>query len=367
MRDLISRHLFSPLQGMSHATWRALRRRHRFAIDRRYWPRAAFQSAVSLANRGVEAREERAFGSRIDATAVLPPLFILGHWRHGTTHLHNLLALDPRFRVPTLYQTLYPRTFLTTESFVPRIGSVLLIRKRPHDNVALSFDVPNEDELALCVDCGLSPYLSWAFPRDAGLYDRYLTFQDATGDERARWESSLLRFLKKLTLRQPRPIVLKSPPHTARIPLLLGLFPEARFVHIRRDPSAVFRSTQHMYATTMAYWQLQRPACPGFDNRIIATYRTMYEAFYDHWPSIPAGHSCELAYEELVRDPAGQVERIYNALGLSGFDAVRPRLLDYVQSIGGYQTNRHPELPEPVRERLRAEWSRTFEAWGYSC
>ena len=46
--------------------------------------------------------------------------------------------------------------------------------------MALDFGVPNEDELALCVDTGLSPYLGWAFPRQADFYDRFLTFGDAT-------------------------------------------------------------------------------------------------------------------------------------------------------------------------------------------
>ena len=73
---------------------------------------------------------------------------------------------------------------------------------------------------------------------------------------------SLVRFLAKLSTDYNRPLVLKSPPHTGRIRLLLELFPDARFVHIRRDPYTVFRSTRHMYATTMRFWQLQVPRVP---------------------------------------------------------------------------------------------------------
>jgi hypothetical protein len=171
--------------------------------------------------------------------------------------------------------------------------------------------------------------------------------------------------LKKLTLVYDRPLVLKSPPHTARIGLLLGLFPEARFVHIRRDPYVVFRSTEHMYATTMRYWQLQRPPSAGFHDRIIVHYRAMYDAFFDQWPSIPAGRSCEVAYEGLVRDPIGQVGNIYEALGLDGFDVVRPRLHDYLVALTGFRKNEHPELPAPIRRRISGEWRRCFEEWGY--
>jgi omega-hydroxy-beta-dihydromenaquinone-9 sulfotransferase len=144
------------------------------------------------------------------------------------------------------------------------------MRERPHDHVALDFGVPNEDEIALVNDSGLSPYLAWAFPRNAAFYDRFLTLREATGEEVSAWEASLLRFLKKLSYRYGRPLVLKSPPHTARIRLLLGLFPEARFFHIRRDPFEVCRSTRHMIATTMRYWRLQAP--PGDEKESVRSY-----------------------------------------------------------------------------------------------
>ncbi len=332
MRDFLSRNLFSPLQGMTFAGWWSLLRHNHFDIDPPYWPRALFQTAISPLNEGLALCEENAYGRKADATAIKPPVFILGHFRSGTTHLHNLLAQDPRLTYPTLYQTLYPRTFLTTEAVIPHLGGFLLLRKRPHDDVVLNFDVPNEDEIALCVDTGLSPYLGWVFPGPAVVYDRFWSFATATGDERSRWQGSLLRFLKKLTLKHDRPIVLKSPPHTARIGLLLDLFPSARFVHIRRDPYQVFRSTRHMYATTMRYWQLQRSMCAGLDDRIIAVYRALYDAFFDQRPLIPEGQFCEIGYEELVRDPTGQVEFVYDALRLPGFDTVRPRIEDYLGS-----------------------------------
>ena len=375
MREFLSRHLFSPLQGMTWRTWWSLLRENRFAIDPPYWPRASFQSALSPWNEAFAIQEERAYGRKIDAAEVGPPLFILGHFRSGTTHLHNLLALDPRFTYPTLYQTLYPRTFLTTESIIPRLGAFLLQEKRPHDDVAIDFGVPNEDELALCIDTGLSPYLAWVFPRHAEVYDRFWTFREATEDERARWRASLLRFLKAVTLRNDRPIVLKSPPHTARVALLREMFPDARFVHIRRDPYDVFRSTRHMVATTMRYWRLQRPASHADadpdageddDTRILRIYREMYDAYFDQRPEIPTGHLCEVAYEDLVRDPTGQVASLYDALGLPGFDSVRPRLDAYLGSISGYRKNAATELSGPDRARVAREWRRCFEAWGYA-
>lgn len=365
IRHMASRHVFSPLQGMTYGVWRSLAQEEEHDIDPPYRARAAFQAATALLNSAVTRVEARRFEAATPAAHVMPPLFILGHFRHGTTHLHNLLALDPRGAAPTLYQTLYPRTFLTTEALVPRLGSVLLLRTRPHDGVALNFGVPNEDELALCNDSAISPYLAWAFPRRAKHYDRFLTFRDATEDELGRWRASLLRFYGKLTQRYGRPLVLKAPPHTARVRLLLELFPDARFVHIRRDPYAVFRSTRHMYATTMAYWQFQRMTAGGHDDRILRVYREMYGAYFEQRGLIPAGRICEIRYEDLDRDPIGQVESIYSALSLGDFEAIRPRLQAYVASLGGYARNRHDELSEPDRRRVAAAWGRCFDEWGY--
>jgi hypothetical protein len=186
MRDFLSRNLFSPLQGMGRETWRSLLRQEGHAVDPPYRARAAFQSALAVLNSALAAAEDRRHGPAVETARVHPPLFILGHWRHGTTHLHNVLAHDPQFAYATLYQTLYPRTFLTTERVVPRLGGPLLLRKRPHDDVALDFGVPNEDELAVLNDAGLSPYLAWCFPRRAEAHDRLLTFRGATEGERDR-------------------------------------------------------------------------------------------------------------------------------------------------------------------------------------
>ena len=127
LKDFIARHVFHPLQGMALGEWWALLRRHRFAIDPRHSPRALVQTAVSASN-SVNARIERGrFGRRIDATQVQAPLFILGHYRSGTTHLHNLLALDPQFAAPTFFQVLNPHTFLTTERFAAPVADTLVV------------------------------------------------------------------------------------------------------------------------------------------------------------------------------------------------------------------------------------------------
>jgi LPS sulfotransferase NodH len=365
LKDFIARHVFHPLQGMALGDWWALLRRHHFAIDLRHLPRALVQTAVSASN-SVGARMERwRYADRIEAARVEAPLFILGHYRSGTTHLHNLLALDPQFAAPTFFQALNPHTFLTTERFAAPVADRLIVRRRHQDEMALGAGVPSEDEFASCAMTGLSPYMAWCFPEDGADYDRYLTFRDAHESEVVRWGHALTTFLKKLTVRYARPLVLKSPPHTARIRLLLGLFPDARFVHIRRDPYVVFRSTRHMIRAGQRLYHLRGGPIQDSDDRIISVYAEMYDTYFEERGLIPEGRLCEVGFEDLEHDPVGVVCSVYEALGLSDFEDVRPRLEGYLGSIAGYRKNRHDELPEPLRRRIADEWGRSFDEWGY--
>jgi omega-hydroxy-beta-dihydromenaquinone-9 sulfotransferase len=212
---------------------------------------------------------------------------------------------------------------------------------------------------------GLSPYMGWCFPGDGVDYDRFMTFRGVPDEEVARWEHALTTFLKKLTVRFGRPIILKSPPHTARIRLLLRLFPDARFVNIHRNPYDVFRSARHTIRVAQPLYHLREGPLQDGDDLIISVYTEMYDAYFEERGLIPQGRLCDVSYENLEREPIGVMQSIYQALGLPGFEDLGPRLEDYLGTIDGYQKNRHDELPEPVRARIAHDWGRSFDEWGY--
>jgi len=225
--------------------------------------------------------------------------------------------------------------------------------------------VPFEDEFATCGTLR-SPFLGWVFPQAASEYDRYLTFRGVSEEEVAEWAAALVLFYKKLTLRYDRPLLLKSPPHTGRIRLLLAMFPEARFVHIRRDPYAVFQSTRRQNLVSLRTMGLQHADGSQLDAHIIRTYRTMYEAFFEECELIPSGHFCEISFEDLEKNPRLQVGQVYERLGLPGFDAMQSSLQRYVDSTAGYRKNAYPDLPSPLREEIAQAWQLTFDRWGYT-
>jgi hypothetical protein len=357
------------LAGISAGDWWRLLRQNRFAVDGVYWHRAAFITLTSLMNSFYRRVEESRFNAAVARTPIAgPPLFILGHWRSGTTHLHNLIALDTRqFAFANTYQVVNPHTFLCSEALNTRLFSGLLPDKRPMDNMALGFSTPQEDEFAYLLATFRSLYLGATFSRRQDHYERYLTFRDVPQEEIDEWKRAFLWFARKLTLKHGRALVLKSPPHTARIRLLLEMFPDARFVHIHREPYSVFQSFQHYFDTAMWYTYLQRPELEHTNERIISRYTVMYDAFFEDRRLIPSGQYVEMCFEELERDPIAQLRMLYEALGLSGYATVEPEVTRYVGTIRSYEKNRFPALPAALRDRIAAAWARSFHEWGYPC
>jgi hypothetical protein len=352
--------------GILFGNWLRLLSDNAFDVSLRHAPRAGVVTLLSLIVSAFRRVEDLRFARRVEAAEVPPPLFILGHWRSGTTHLHNLLALDPRLAYLNLFQAFHPHTFLAAERWIRPLGSALLPATRPQDDMPWHFDSPLEDEVALAVATGLSPYLSWAFPHRAAHYERYLTFRSAPASDVARWKAAFAWLARKLACRYGgRPLVLKSPPHTARIRLLLDLFPGARFLHIHRHPHQVYRSTCHTHRRLAAFLQMQEFKPGWIEGRVLRQYREMHEAFFEERALVPAGRFHELRFDRLEKDPLGQLRLAYERLGLPDFAAVGGAVRDYLGSVAGYRKNTYPPLPARLRGVLRDAWGRCFEEWGY--
>lgn len=364
LRVVLANRVFTLLYGISLDEWVRLVWRHRFQIDARYWPRGIFMTGSSLLTSIFKAYEDRTYGAQLTNVKVEAPVFVLGHWRSGTTHLHNLLAVDERFAYPNVWQALNPHTFLSTERYANKVAFAFP-KTRIMDNVRFGTGVPFEDEFAIC-GTAHSPFWSWVLPRSADHYDRYLTFRDVSPAEVAAWKTALLRFYKKLTLKSGRPLLLKSPPHTARVKLLLGMFPDARFVHIHRNPYDVFRSTKRQVEVMANATRLQNPDWTHADARIIQRYKELYDVFFEERALIPPGQFHEVGYEQLEEDPIGTVKGIYEALALPPFDVVQPALERYTASIATYRKNTHADLPAALRSTLEHTWQRSFAEWGYA-
>lgn len=179
----------------------------------------------------------------------------------------------------------------------------------------------------------------------------------------------MLEFVRKMTVKHGKPVIMKSPFNTGRIRYLLELFPGAKFVNIHRHPFDVFKSSIHTVNKVLPPFTLQRrprDSDQQIHDGIISMYREVTDAFFDERALIPEGHFIEIGYAELVADRMGGLRKIYEHLGLPDFGAVEPKVRAYLESLGDFKKNKFNDLDEAVKARLTKEWSRAFEQWGYA-
>jgi hypothetical protein len=352
--------------GCDFFTWMRLLAGNRFAVHWSCWYVAVIITFVSLFHTILRWIQAAWYGNAIKRLALPePPIFIVGHWRTGTTLLHELLILDPRHSYPTTYECFEPNHFLLTEWLITRWLRFLLPSRRPMDNMAVGWDRPQEDEFALCMMGQPSPYLTTAFPNRPALYPESLSLEGLSPRRLASWKRTFLHFIKCVTWKNlGKRLVLKSPTHSCRIRVLRDLFPGARFVHIVRDPTVVFPSTINLWKSLYQTHGLQRPTFAGLEEEVFSTFTYLYEKLEEGKALLDPAHFYELRYEDLVHDPVAQMRQLYTQLGLGGFENVLPRLQRYVAEHAGYKTNRYERSPQ-LRAEIARRWGDVIRRYGY--
>jgi hypothetical protein len=192
--------------------------------------------------------DKRRFGKSLESITNIPaPVFIIGHWRTGTTLLHKLMSLDPQLLAPTLFHVAIPDGCLSSYKVYKPIMKLMVSRHRPMDRVKMGIDEPQEDEYAIFRMTDFSPLERLIFPESPGFfllnYDSFLPM----GEKRVEWGNALLLFFKKLYYLSGKTVVSKNPFNSLRINELRKIFPEARFIHIYRHPFKVIPSTINMF------------------------------------------------------------------------------------------------------------------------
>src|SRR5262245_26513605 len=259
-------------EGCDFFAWMRLLIRNRFAVHPSCIYIAVIVTFVSLFHTILRVLQDAIYGRRVRKTPIAdPPIFIIGHWRTGTTLLHEFLVQDERFGYPTTYECISPNDFLLTEPIVTKWLGFLMPSRRPMDNMKAGWNRPQEDEFALCMLGARSPYLTIAFPNHPLQDQQYLDFAGMSPANLRRWKRHVKRFLRALTFKNPKRLVLKSPPHSARIPVLQQMFPGAIFIHIVRDPYVIFPSTVNLWKTLYRTHGLQKPTFMNLEEHVFET------------------------------------------------------------------------------------------------
>ena len=359
-------YVFHPLAINSSRHWFRLLRSHG-GVPPKYYLRAALITLLSPLSAPLRLQENLVYGKRIRSAEIThPPVFIVGHWRSGTTHLHYLLSQDPNLGFLSTFQTMVPGAYLSSMQTVRRIMALFLPNKRPMDNMDLSVDLPQEDEYAMCNLSPLSSYVGAYFPKHGrDLFHKFGLLEGISDDLLAQWRQTYLHIIKKATFfASGRRLVLKNPVNTGRLCAVRSIFPGAKFIHIYRDPYVVFKSTQKLHREMRDLIALQPLSDADIEDNVLFVYREVMARFFEQKDAIPPGNLVEVRFEDLEQRPMVELERVYAHLGLPGWDAARDPIARYLATLAGYQKNRFSMVRRDI-EKVEEYWRFAIDRWGY--
>ncbi len=313
--------------------------------------------------------EKQAYDKKADQVKLKePPVFILGHWRSGTTHLHNLLCEDADAAYVTTYQSVFPDQSLAAGAkfLFKNIMRMIMPLKRAGDNIKLSIDYPQEEEFTLGARNPASFYYYWYFPElIKEFYDQYLTFEASDEQLRTTFIRDYKRVINKAILYTGKErFFSKNPVNTARIPMLLEMYPDAKFIHIHRNPVNVILSTRHFFSHMMPGLSLHKIDYDKVNADIYSIYKRMMGDYFKTRELIPEGNLIEVKYESLIANTMEEMKKIYDAFGFEGFDTASPVIKRYAESKKGYVKNKYI-IKRDLLDEILLNTDFTMKKWGY--
>ena len=295
-----------------------------------------------------------------------PPVFILGHWRSGTTHLHYVFAEDPRLGVLSNFQCFVFNIALITRTFLKPVTGWVMPEKRPQDNVKVTPDKPGEEEQPLCTISTCSGFHSFFVPKNRSYFEKFNLFKGISEKERKEFKRKYIYVLKSIALyNNDKPLLLKNPHNTSRVKELLEMFPDAKFIFLHRDPYDVYNSTVRLYEKGVPTQVLQDITPEDVEEEVMYHFTETLKKYLDERHLIPKKNLVEVSFKELEDRPMEVIENIYNSINLPGFNNAKGPIKKYLDSVSDYQKNRFADMPNRLVKRINSEWDFFFKAFNY--
>ncbi len=338
----------------------------KYGVEKKYHTKWLLSGLVSLISSFFSIFDKLVFALKSKPKNLKDPVFIIGHWRSGTTLLHNLMCSDPETGYPTTYQTIFPNNLFSFQWLFKFFMKALMPDKRPVDNVSLHVDFPQEEEFALNNEIPFSFYNWWYFPKKTReIANEYLLDKTTSEKDKELWKHNFRRFVTR-SLMNTKGIrfISKNPPHTARIPQLLELYPNAKFIYIHRNPYEVVRSTIAFYKSILPATQLQDIDEDTLVNDILWVYKELVLKYETDKINIPLKNLIEIKYSDLVSAPDSEIQSIYKNLLNDDYKRVEKNVNDYVESIN--HTLKSYKYTSEFLAQVNKELSEIIELKGYT-
>ncbi|MGE0631672.1 MAG: sulfotransferase [Pseudobdellovibrionaceae bacterium] len=342
-----------------------------YSPDLRYIPRAGLYFFKFAFFEPFRILENIIYGKEIRAHKVhASPIFILGYYRSGTTHLQELLLQDSRFAYLNFFQCIFPSAFILTEKFFKVFFTAFASAIRfhhPAHNIPFHFDLPAEEDVAL-VSAGYRHASNWGqiFPRHfREFFNKTVFFESADPS----FENSFAEEMKSLMRRVSyanagKRLLLKSPPHTARIAHLYKTFPKAKFIFIHRDLYQTYKSNQKLWNSFRGQC-LQNFTEAQANSEILWSMNKSFEIYNRDKFQVPKNSLIEVSYEDLQARPIEVMAKIYSQLQIEGYSTLKPKFEAYVEQCHGSNVDNYKYTTDDFVsvEKKCARW---LQLWSYA-
>lgn len=271
-----------------------------------------------------------------------PPVFIIGHWRSGTTFLQNLMARDPEFGFTTTYHAVFPNN-LRSKWLFKRFMSRFMPDKRPGDGVTLDVDLPQEDEYALSNITARSYYHFFYFPSAyKRMYDENVDFANDSHSSISRWQHQYRDLVaQSLINTNGNRALIKNPVNTGRISLLLDIFPDAQFIFLVRNPILVYLSSKKFFSELLLSTGFEVVSDRELSECIVYIYRRLMHDYIESRGRVDNDRIIEVRFEELMLDPLTTLNSVYSKFKFENFDKLKTEFEQYVSSQKAHKMNRY--------------------------
>jgi len=294
-----------------------------------------------------------------------PPLFILGHWRSGTTLLHNMLTKDPSAAFMTTYQSVFPNN-LASKWLFRTFMRINMPDKRPSDGVELNINFPQEDEFAFSNVQWNAYYNFFYFPKNyKAYYEKSVHHKNLSEKEIKLWYKTYDELIKKAVIEtKGERVIFKNPVNTARIDKLLKLYPDAKFLYIYRNPITVFFSTQRFFQQLNPTLWLHQVDNQFIDKMIFDIYNRLMNDYLELKSLIPEGNLMEIRFEEFEQNPVKEMEHIYTNLLNEDFEEVKQYFSKYFNTQKSHKKNKYLVEADTIAE-IRKNLGKYIEMYDY--
>ncbi|NOZ75411.1 MAG: sulfotransferase [FCB group bacterium] len=163
-----------------------------------------------------------------------------------------------------------------------------------------------------------------------------------------------------------RQIIFKNPPNTARIQVILEIFPNAKFIFIHRNPYDIFYSTSHIMRNIINhFFSLQKLDESEVTQLILHHFKVLNDAYSRQKSLISSDKLIEVSYQELIEEPFDVISHIYRELDLPDFSVITENLRHVIRCESQYEPNKY-DYRETEYQQVERYWKEYIDRWSYS-